>query len=179
LGYGNRRRCLRLLCLLEFLRGLRVTQFIRVEVYDVDPHIMLHFAFPEVVQMGTPLAILFQVVSYMLGQKNVSRVPAIHHSLRQIDSRARYIGAIVHIGNSAHRSAMDSHANPQLRVAPQRFAHLQRTGNGRVRCGRKNQRHSIASRQSRQFTSGLGYTKQIGFPNNLVERMQVIALLID
>ncbi len=81
---------------------------------------------------------------------------AIHHSLRQIDSRARYIGAIVHIGNSAHRPAVDSNTHPQLRVAPQCFAHLQRIGNRCVGRGRKNQRHSVASRQSRQFTSGLG-----------------------
>ena len=171
-GYGSRWCRLRYLCLLEFLRGFRITDFFRVEVYDVDPHIMLHFAFPQVVQMGTPLAILFQVVSHMLGQKNVPGVPAIHHSLRQIDSSARYIGTIVHVGNSAHRSAVDSHAHPQLRVAPQCLAHLQRTGNWRVRRGRKNQRHSIASRQSRQFTSGLGCAERIGFPNNLVERMQ-------
>ena len=60
---------------------------------------MLHFAVAQVVQMGTPLAILFKVVRHMLGQKNVSGVSAIHHSLGQIDSRARYIGAIVHIGD--------------------------------------------------------------------------------
>jgi hypothetical protein len=50
------------------------------------------------VQMGTPLPILFKVVSHTLGQKNVSGVPAIHHSLGQVDSRSRDIGAIIHIG---------------------------------------------------------------------------------
>src|SRR5205814_3960748 len=170
--YGSHWCCLRYLCLPEFLWHFRVTQFIRVEVYDVDAHIMLHLAFPQVVQMGTPLAILFQVVSHMLGQKNVPSVPAIHHSLRQVDSRARYIGAIVHIGNSAHRSAVDSHAHPQLRLAPQRFAHSQCTGNWRVRCGRKNQRHSIAGWQASQVASSIGGTERIRFPNNLVERVQ-------
>ena len=34
--------------------------------------------------MGTPLPILFKVVRHMLGQKNVSGVPAIHHSLGQL-----------------------------------------------------------------------------------------------
>jgi hypothetical protein len=64
-------------------------------------------------------------------------------------------------------------------VASQRFAHLQRTGNWRVGHGRKNQRHSIASRQARQFTSDLGSTERIRFSNNLVERMRIIALLIN
>src|SRR6266852_4817071 len=44
---------------------LGVANLIRVKINDVDPHIMLHFAFPQVMQMGAPLAILFQVVSHM------------------------------------------------------------------------------------------------------------------
>ena len=119
----------------------RVAQFLSVEIDDVDTHIMLHFAFAQVVQMGTPLAILFKIVGHMLGEKNVSGVSAIHHSLRQVDSSARYIRTVVHVGNTAHRSAVDSHAHPQLRVASQRIAHLQRTGNRCVRRGRKNQGH--------------------------------------
>ena len=145
----------------------------------MDPHIMLDFAVAKIMQMGTPLAILFKVVSHMLGQKNVSGVSAIHHSLRQIDSSARYIRTIVHVGNTAHRSAVDSHAHPQLRVAPQCLADLQRTGNRCVRRGRKNQRHPIAGGQARQLTSSVGCAERISFSNNLVERMRIIALLID
>ena len=140
---------------------------------------MLHFAFAQVVQMGTPLTILFKVVRHMLGQKNVSGVPAIHHSLGQVDSRARYIGAIIHIGNPADRSAVDSHAHPQLRMAPQCLANLYRAGNRCVRRGRKNQRHPIAGGQARQLASSIGCAERISFPNNLVERMRIIALLID
>ena len=77
----------------------------------MDTHIVLHFAFAQVMQMGTPLTILFQVVSHMFGQQNVSGIPAIHHSLRQVNSRPGYIGAIIHIGNAAYRTAMDSHAH--------------------------------------------------------------------
>ena len=140
---------------------------------------MLHFAFAQVVQMGTPLTILFKVVRHMLGQKNVPGVPAIHHSLGQVDSRSRYIGAIIHIGNPADRTAVDSHAHPQLRMAPQCIANLYRAGNWGVRrCG-KDQRHSVAGRQARQFASSIGCAERIGLPNNFIERMQIIALLID
>ena len=59
-----------------------VPRVIGVEVYDMDAHVVLYFAFAQVVQMGAPLAILFEVVSYVLGQKDVSGVPAIHHALR-------------------------------------------------------------------------------------------------
>jgi hypothetical protein len=60
----------------------------------VDADIVFHFAFAQIVQMGTPLAILFQIVRHMLGEQNVPGIPAIHHSLRQVDSRSRHIGAI-------------------------------------------------------------------------------------
>ena len=140
---------------------------------------MLHFAFAQVVQMGTPLTILFKVVRHMLGQKNVSGVPAIHHSLGQVDSRSRYIGAIIHIGSPADRTAVDSHAHPQLRMAPQCIANLYRAGNWSVRRCCKDQRHSVAGRQARQFASSIGCAERIGSPNNFIERMQIIALLID
>jgi hypothetical protein len=37
-------------------------------------------------QEWSPLLVFFQVFSDMLGQKNVSGIPAIHHSLGHIDA---------------------------------------------------------------------------------------------
>jgi hypothetical protein len=140
---------------------------------------MLHFALAQVVQMGTPLAILLKVISYMLGEKNVSSVPAIHHSLGQVDSGSRYVGTTTDVNHTTNRAAMDSHAHLQFRVAPQRLANLERARNGSVRSCRKDQRHSIAGRQVGQFASSIGCAEGIGSPNNFIERMQIIALLID
>ena len=131
-------------------------RLLRVEVNDVDPHTCFTSHSPKIMQMGAPLAILFQIVSHMLGQKNVSGISAIHHPLRHVDSRARNIGTFVHVGNTVHRSAVDSHPHPQLRVAPQCLTDFQRTGNRCVRRGRKNQRHPIASGQAHQLTSSFG-----------------------
>ena len=57
----------------------------------------------------------------MLGQKNVTGVATIHHSLGHVDSSARYVGATIHVSHTADRPAMNSHAHPQFRVAPQRL----------------------------------------------------------
>ena len=43
----------------------------------------------------------------------------------------------------------------------------------------EDQRHSVAGRQSRQFSSSIGSAERIGLPNNFIERMQIIALLVD
>jgi hypothetical protein len=145
----------------------------------VHAHIVLHFALAQIVQMGAPLTILLKIVSHMLGEKDVSGVSAIHHSLRQVDSGARYIGAIIHIGNTAHRTAVDSHAHPQLRMAPQCIANLYRARNRSIRRGCKDECHPVASRQTRQFASSIGSAERIGSPNNFIEGMQIIALLVD
>jgi hypothetical protein len=51
----------------EFFWRIRVSKFFRVEIHDVQAHIVLYFAFAQIVQMGTPLPILFEVVSHTLG----------------------------------------------------------------------------------------------------------------
>ncbi len=140
---------------------------------------MLHFAFAQLVQMGAPLAILFKVVSHMLGQKNVSRVPAIHDPLRQVDTGPRNVRPIVHVGNAAYWTAVDSHAHLQFRMAPERITSLHRARNRGIRRCRKDQRHSVPGRQARQFASSIGGAEGIGSPNNFIERMQIIPLLIN
>jgi hypothetical protein len=64
-------------------------------------------------------------------------------------------------------------------VASQCIANLYRAGNWSIRRCRKDQRHSVAGRQARQFAISIGCVERIGSPNNFIERMQVIALLID
>jgi hypothetical protein len=64
-------------------------------------------------------------------------------------------------------------------MAPQCIANLYRAGNWGVWRCRKDQRHSVARRQARQFASSIGCAERIGSPNNFIERMQIIALLID
>jgi hypothetical protein len=55
------------------------------------------------VQQWTPVPKLLEIFGDALGKKNVSRLPAIHHSLRDVDARAGDIGSFVYIDNSANR----------------------------------------------------------------------------
>ena len=131
--------------------------------------------------MRAPLAILFQIVSHMLAQKNVPRVPAIHHSLRQIDSRARHIGAIVHIDNIRPLVRCGFPCAP---AAP---------GGSAALCSISAMHRKLARRGVVAKTNAIPSPVGIGASlpaasaarnesvslNNLVERMQVIALLVD
>ena len=49
--------------LLEFLRHFRIAVVFGVEIYDGDTNPMFHFAFAQIVQMGTlPMTILYKVI---------------------------------------------------------------------------------------------------------------------
>ena len=66
---------------LELLGQLRITDFAVVKVGKADAHPMFHFAFAQVMEIGAPARILFEIICHMLGKKNVSGVAAIHHPL--------------------------------------------------------------------------------------------------
>jgi hypothetical protein len=50
------------------------------------------------------------------GDKDVSRIPAIHHPLRHVDSRTRYVGTIVNIDKPAYWAAVDTHPHAEFRM---------------------------------------------------------------
>ena len=106
----------RLLCCLKFLRRLGVPDFFRVEIDDVNAHAVFDFAFAEIVQARLPLPVLLQIFREPPGDKDVSRIPAIHHPLRHVDSRTRYVRAIVNIGKPAYWAAVDTHSHTEFRI---------------------------------------------------------------
>src|SRR5438552_2413943 len=61
-GCGKRRRCLPLFCLPEFLWHFRVTEFLRVEIRDVNAHAVFHFAFTESMQVRLPVSVVLQII---------------------------------------------------------------------------------------------------------------------
>ena len=58
---------------------------------------MLDTALPDIVQERTPGSRLGKVFGGALGNKNMTRIRAVHHSLRDIYPSARDIVAIVYI----------------------------------------------------------------------------------
>ena len=57
---------------LELLGQLRIADFIGVEVADIDPDPMLHFACPQLVQKRSPTVMLFQIFGHMFGDEDVT-----------------------------------------------------------------------------------------------------------
>ena len=56
------------------------------------------------------------VVGHVLGEQNVPGVSTIHYSLREVDPRAGHVQLFVQVAHFIDRSAMDPHAQPQLRL---------------------------------------------------------------
>ena len=72
------------------------------------------FAFAEVMQIRLPLSVLLQIFRGPPGDKDVACIPAIHHPLRHVDSRTRYVGTIVNIGKPAYWAAVDTHPRTEF-----------------------------------------------------------------
>ena len=69
----------------EFLGDLRIAETILVEVKQVQAQAVLDFAFTQIMQVRLPMPVFAQVLRYVRGQKNMSGIAAIQHSLRDID----------------------------------------------------------------------------------------------
>ena len=98
---------------------------------------MFHFAFAQVVQVLAPLAILLQIVSNTFREQNVPGIAAVHHPLRNVDSRACDVRSLAYVHKAAYGSAVDSHAHLQIRMTLEGLGDLQRTDHRRIRRCRK------------------------------------------
>src|SRR5262249_16680071 len=86
---GATRSChcsLLLLRSVQFLRQLRVTDFIGVKVNQKDSVAVFHFALTQIVEISVPTRVRRKVLCYMFREEDVSRIAAIHHPLRDVDS---------------------------------------------------------------------------------------------
>ena len=63
----------------------RIPNAVPVEIHEEDGNAVLYGAFPQVMQIRTPLSRVAQIFRDPLGQQNVSVVSAIHDPLRKID----------------------------------------------------------------------------------------------
>jgi hypothetical protein len=82
-------------CALEFLRRCRIAQLVGVKIYGVDTDAVFHFALAKIVQERTPPRMLFQILSDVLGEQNVSSVAAIHDALCNVDAGSSNVRLLV------------------------------------------------------------------------------------
>ena len=120
---------------------------------------MFHFGFAEIMQMRAPARIIFQIIRHAFRKQNVTGIAAIHDALRDINSRARDVRAVVHIRGLAHGTAMNSHSHFDFWICSQRRADLQRTLRGRFRVVAKDQRYPVTRRQLNNCSLRFGQTK--------------------
>lgn len=162
----------------EFLGDLRIAETILVEVKQVQAQPVLHLALAQIVKVRLPVAILRQIFRHMRRQKNVSGVTAVQHSLRNIDSRTRYIRFLVNIDDSVDRTTVNSHSQPDARMILQLFANLERTLGRFFRTVEENQCHAIAGRHSDEFTSCFCSAKTFRTSHDFLQPLQQFNLLV-
>ena len=140
---------------------------------------MLHFANAEVVQERSPLLVFFEILGDMLREENVSGIPAIHHPLRRVKTSTGKIWTIIHVHHSAHWSAVNSHAQLEMRMLLERAADLYRALRGRFRTCVKHQSHPIAGRNLKQAVRSFGALQLFRGANNLAQFFDCRVLLVN
>ena len=98
----------------------------------------------------------------------MSRIPAVHYALRDVNSRPGKIRTIIHIDHTADRSAVNAHPQLQARMFLARTADLDRALRRRSEAGVKDQCHAIAGRDLQQAARGFGALKLFRGANELV-----------
>ena len=112
--------------------------------------------------------VFFQIFGDVLGDKNVSGVPASHYPLGHVEAGTGEIGSTIHVNHTADRPAMNAHAHMQARMFLERAADLHGAMRRRFGTGIKDQRHAITSRDLEQAARGFGALKLVGDADDLV-----------
>src|SRR6478672_10849264 len=164
---------------LKLLGKLRITNLIGVEVADIDPDPMLHFACPKVVQEWPPPVVLFQIFSHMFGEEDVAGIATIHHPLCHVDPRSGNVLSLVYIDHFVNRAAVNSHPQRDPRMFFQGARNFQSALRRCFWICAENKRHPIARREPDQFSFGLGFAKFVRAANDFIELAQQSALLVN
>src|SRR6185312_2689132 len=106
--------------------------------------------FAQFMQMRTPFAVMREVLRYALGQKNVPGAATIHYALGNIDSGAGHVRPLVHVVDAVDRSAVQTHAQGNLRVQLQRLGDLHSALHRVLWMGEENEDHAVAGRNTKE-----------------------------
>src|SRR5437899_12753623 len=106
-----------------------------------------------------PLFVAFEIFGDVSGEKNVSGIAAIHHSLRHIKTGTGKIGLTVHIDHAADWAAVHSHSKLYPRVFFERATDFERAFHRLFRALVKHQRHAVAGWNFNQASRGFSLLK--------------------
>jgi len=105
-------------------------------------------------------------------------IAAIHDSLRNIDSRTCYVGFLINIGDSANRTAVNSHPQLNAWMILQSSTNLERTPGWFFWTVEENERHPIAGWHPDEFAPCFRLPKRFGTPHDLLQLLQQFDLLV-
>ena len=122
---------------------------------------------------------LVQIFGHALGKEDVAGITAIHNALGHVDSRAGNVRTLIHVDYVADGPAVDAHAQLQLGVFDVRSRNFESAFHRLFRAGVEDQRHAIAGRNFLQPPGRFRFPGLIGVANDLVERLDQRALLVN
>src|SRR6266516_7714287 len=114
----------------------------------------------------------------MRGQKNVSGISAIQHTLGDIDSCPCHIRFVVNIGDSVDRAAVNPHPQLDARVSLQSSVDLEGTAHRLLRTTVKKERHPIPCLHSHKFTVCFRRSETFCCAHDLIQLLQQFNLLV-
>src|SRR6266566_4128000 len=108
----------------------------------------------------------------------MSRIAAIQHTLRDVDSRSCKVRLVVNILDSIDRTTVNAHPHLNVRMILQGFADLERTAHRLLRTSEKKERHPVSHRHSIELAACFRRSKTFGAAHDLIELLQQFNLLI-
>jgi hypothetical protein len=156
--------------------GIAETILVKVKQVEVEP--VLDFTLTQIMQVRLPMAVFVQVFRDVRGQKNMPGIAAIHHALRNIDSRTGYVRFLIYIRDSVDRTAVNSHPQQDLRMILQGSTNLESTSRRFFRTVEENERHPIAGRHSDEFAPRFRGAKAFRISHDLLQLLQQFNLLV-
>ncbi len=129
-------------------------------------------------QEWRPKSVLREVLGHALRDQDVPGVTAIHHSLRDVNPRPRYVDSVVDILDRIDGAAVHTHAQAKARMRFQRFANFQRTLHWFLGTLKEDQRHPISRRNANQFAVRIALPELSSLPHDFIEFMHYVALFV-
>lgn len=140
---------------------------------------MLYGTFAQVMQIAAPLTRVREIFGNTLGNKNMTRITAIHHSLCNVNSSACNVSSAVYVPNFINWPTVNPHSKLHPRMLFKLFTDLDCAPDRRFGAIEEYQSHSIASWQTNQFIRRVRSPNLIGIQNDFRKVLKLLALLIQ
>src|SRR5437763_8961000 len=100
----------------------------------------------------------------------MSRVPAIHHPLRQVNSTASHVAIGIDIRNAVNRSGVGAHADLYMWICAQSPADFNRAACRGFWVAEEYKSHAVTARQSHQTFVACGLLNVLSVAHQLLQQ---------